>query len=119
MLFAAMGTGCKAVSRVHTTDSDLIVGVWDGGRIDTVLGMRIGKNDFGGIIYGEQENVRLGDFRGYNPLLHKIVDFFDSDVSPVDIAQTLEICAFIEAADISKNNKGKAVELSQIMAVSE
>ncbi|MGJ1285018.1 Gfo/Idh/MocA family protein [Sphingobacterium spiritivorum] len=119
MLFAAMGTGCKSVSRVHTTDSDLIVGVWEGGRIGTVRGMRIGKNDFGGIIFCEQENVKLGEFKGYEPLLHKIVDFFDSGEPPVDGAQTLEICAFIEAADISKNNNGKAVELSGISAVSE
>ncbi|MGJ1198932.1 hypothetical protein ACR777_21885 [Sphingobacterium spiritivorum] len=119
MLFAAMGTGCKSVSRVHTTDSDLIVGVWEGGRISTVRGMRVGKNDFGGIIFCEQENVRLREFKGYEPLLHKIVDFFDSGKPPVDVAQTLEICAFIEAADISKNNNGKAVELSGISAVSE
>src|SRR5262249_39701522 len=40
MLYTLMGTGCKSVVRVHTKDTDLVTGTWDGGRIGTFRGIR-------------------------------------------------------------------------------
>ena len=114
MLFAALGTGCKSISRTYTPDTDVLVGLWDDGRIGTVRGTRTGKSDYGGTIYCEKGNVKLGSFKGYNPLLERIVEFFDTKKVPFDTQQTLEICAFIEAADVSRNAQGRSVNLSEI-----
>src|SRR5690606_11220249 len=48
MLFTAMGLGCDTVSRTHSKDTDVLVGLWSDGRIGTVRGKRSGKSDFGG-----------------------------------------------------------------------
>lgn len=115
MLFAAMGTGCKNVTRVFTEGNDMVVGTWEDGRIGTFRGIREGKEDFGGIVFGEKAIKKFGQFLGYNPLLLEIIKFFDSGVVPFNTQETLEICAFIEAADESKKNGGKPVLISSIL----
>ncbi|MFD2555721.1 Gfo/Idh/MocA family protein [Sphingobacterium tabacisoli] len=114
MLITAMGVGCKSLNRTHTDGTDIIVGVWEDGRVGTVRGTRTGTSAFGGTIYCEKAAVKLGDFVGYAPLLDEIVEFFESGKVPVDGQQTLEICAFIEAADLSKNRQGQLVNLTEI-----
>jgi len=115
MLFAAMGAGCKSLSRTHTAGSDVIVGVWEDNRIGVVRGTRQGKNAYGGTVYCEKATVALGAFNGYNPLLERIVEFFDTKVVPFDSKETLEICAFIEAADVSKFSNGRSIDLNHII----
>lgn len=115
MLFAAMGTGCKTVSRTHTEDTDIIVGVWEDGRVGAVRGTRKGKSAYGGTIYCEKATIPLGKYPGYNPMLEKIVEFFDTKVVPFDSKETLEICAFIEAADVSKYSNGRSIDLNHII----
>lgn len=115
MLFAAMGAGCKSVSRTHTEGADVLVGVWDDNRIGVVRGTRQGKNAYGGTIYCEKAAVALGAFNGYNPLLERIVEFFDTKVVPFDGKETLEICAFIEAADVSKFSNGRSIDLNHVI----
>ena len=115
ILFSLMGTGCKSVSRVHRDDTDVVVGVWDDNRIGTFRGLRSGKSDFGGTVFGEKAVVNLGKFQGYNPLLLQSVKFFDTGIAPVKPEETLEICAFIEAADASKSKGGASVSLEKIM----
>ena len=115
ILFSLMGTGCKSVSRVHRDDTDVVVGVWDDNRIGTFRGLRSGKRDFGATVFGEKAVVNLGKFQGYNPLLLQIVKFFDTGIAPVKPEETLEICAFIEAADASKSKGGASVSLEKIM----
>lgn len=114
MLFAIMGTGCKTVTRVHTPDADVVVGVWNDGRIGTFRGTRTGKSDYGGRVFGEKGNLALGSFKGYNPLLEQIIKFFETGVVPVQPEETLEIAAFMEAADESKAKGGTSVSMEQI-----
>lgn len=115
MLFAIMGTGCVSVSRIHTRDTDILVGKWSDGRVGTFRGTRVGKSSYGGVVFGEKSNLTLGSFKGYDPLLKEIVSFFDTGIVPVNPLETLEICAFIEAADISKNKEGESITLQSIM----
>lgn len=115
ILFTALGIGCESVTRTHTADTDTIAGLWDDGRIGTVRGIRKGKAGFGGTIFCEQGIVQLGDFKGYTPLLHEIVEFFDTKKVPFNPVETLEICAFIDAADISKANNGNRIELKSLI----
>ena len=114
-LFALMGTGCKTVTRYYTKDTDVVVGVWDDGRIGTFRGTRNGKQDFGGTCFCENETVNVGPYLGYQPLLKEIISFFETGKVPVSAAETLEILAFMEAADESKKLKGKPVRLQNLL----
>jgi hypothetical protein len=114
-LYAIMGTGCKSVTRVSTPDTDVVVGVWADGRVGTFRGIRKGKKDFGGTAFGTTGIQQIGPYKGYQPLLEKIVEFFDTKVPPVKEADTLEILAFMEAADLSKNRGGASILLEEVL----
>ena len=114
-LFALMGTGCTTVTRYYTKDTDVVVGVWNDGRIGTFRGTRNGKADFGGTCFCENETVNVGPYLGYQPLLKEIISFFETGKPPVIPAETLEILAFMEAADESKKLKGKPVRLQNLL----
>lgn len=114
-LFTVMGTGCQTVFRAFTEGADVVTGIWEDGRIGTFRGIREGKRGYGGTIYGEKDNVNLGTYAGYNPLLKEIVKYFETGIIPVNPEETLEILAFMEAADFSKKKGGKPVSMEQIM----
>ncbi|MNY07350.1 Inositol 2-dehydrogenase/D-chiro-inositol 3-dehydrogenase [compost metagenome] len=116
MLFALMGTGCKTVTRVHTPDTDMVVGIWEDGRVGSFRGTRSGKNDYGARVFGEKKNITLGEFKGYNPLLQQIVKFFETGQAPVKAEETIEIAAFMEAADESKAKGGCPVSMGRLLS---
>lgn len=113
-LFTVMGTGCKKVSRVHTEETDVVTGIWEDGRVGTFRGTRAGKGGYGGTAFGETGILELGPYQGYKPLLLEIVKFFQSGKVPVQAAETLEILAFMEAADESKQIHGASVDMDMI-----
>jgi len=113
-LYTVMGIGCKSVVRVHTEDTDVIVGVWEDGRVGTFRGVRTGGWDSGGTVFGENGNMSLDDSGGYKPLLLEIVKFFQTGKPPVSPEETLEMFAFMEAADESKRMEGASVNLDVI-----
>jgi predicted dehydrogenase len=115
ILFTVMGPGCESVTRFHKDNTDIVVGQWSDGRIGTFRGTRNGKHDYGGTAYGVDGNLVLGPFNGYDDLSVKIAEFFLSKKSPVEDLETLEIYAFMEAADESKRKGGTAVKLQDIM----
>ncbi len=114
-LFTAMGTGCKTVSRTFTPGADVVVGIWENERIGTFRGIRKGKSGYGGVIYGEKGIQPLGRYNGYYPLLKEVALYFDQGTIPVQPEETLEIMAFMEAADISKASGGKPVSIQKVM----
>lgn len=114
ILFSVMGRGCKEVSRVHTNDTDIVVGRWSDGRVGTFRGTRTGTHDYGGTVYGDKGNICLGPFKDYDALLVQIIDFFKTGKSPVTPEETLEIYAFMEAADESKLKSGVTVSLESV-----
>jgi predicted dehydrogenase len=115
-LFAVMGTGCKTVTRSSTSDTDVVVGVWSDGRIGTFRGTRSGKGGYGGNVFGEKGTMALGPYAGYDPLLIKILEFFKTGTDPVKREETIEIFAFMQAADISKSKGGAPVEADKVLA---
>jgi predicted dehydrogenase len=115
-LFTLMGTGCRAVSRTHTAGTDLVVGVWDDGRVGTFRGVRPGPYKYGGTVFGTKGNTAVGHDGGYEPLMREIVTFFKSGKPPVSAAETIEIYAFMEAADESKRQGGKPVTIESVIA---
>jgi hypothetical protein len=114
-LFTVMGTGCETVSRAHVADADVVTCTWKDGRIGTVRGLRSGKLDYGGTVFGSDSIAVLGRAGGYEELLREIVRFFDTGVAPVTPEETLEIFAFMEAAEESKRRDGAPVGTAEVM----
>jgi predicted dehydrogenase len=118
-LFAVMGTGCRTVSRTSTADADVVTGVWEGGRIGTYRGLRTGKKTYGGTAFGTQAVAPVGDNAGYRPLVAAIVQFFRTGAAPVPERETIELLAFMEAADESKRSGGAKVVVADVIARAE
>jgi hypothetical protein len=108
ILYTVMGPGCERVTCTHEKGADVVTGRWKDGRVATVRGLRAGKEDYGCLAFTEQRVVAIpigtGDI--YRELLKKIVQMFETGKAPLDIAVTVEIVAFIEAALKSANNHG-------------
>ena len=115
ILFAIMGTGCKSVKRTFTPDTDSVVGVWDDNRIGVYRGIRKGKSGYGATVFGDKAIKILDRDGGYNPLLVKVAEFYDTKIVPFPVEQTLEIIAFMEAAEESKKRGGITIDLEQVM----
>jgi predicted dehydrogenase len=114
-LYTIMGTGCKTVSRAHTKDTDLVTGVWADGRIGTFRGIRGGKADYGATVFGSDGVAPAGGFGGYEPLVAAITHFFRTGEPPVRAEETIEMFAFMEAADESKRQGGAPVTIDAVM----
>ena len=65
---------------------------------------------------GEKGEAPVGAFDGYVPLVVEVVKFFQTRQSPVPVAETIELFAFMEAADESKRREGKPVTLAEVLA---
>jgi predicted dehydrogenase len=114
-LFTVMGTGCKVVTRTSSENFDKVVGTWNDGRIGTFRGIRSGRSDYGGTVFGEKGITVLGKYAGYNPLLEKIIGFFQTGIPPVPSEETIGIFTFMAAADESKMKGGIPVEMNKVL----
>lgn len=112
MLYALMGQGCEEVSRISSEGADLIVGKWRGGRIGTVRAIRP-ESDYGAVSYRRKDIVQSKPKTpfSYRPLLVEIVKFFETKQPPVSNAETLEMWAFMDAAQRSKAAGGAPTKL--------
>lgn len=108
MLYTLMGPGCDRVTNTVETGAEVVTGHWKDGRIATVRGIRSGKADYGFVGFAESgvKPVAVGTKFIYRELLKKIVETFATKKPAVDPAVTLEIVAFIEAANRSGANHG-------------
>ncbi len=115
-LFTIMGTGCQSVARVHTKNTDIVTGAWADGRVATFRGIRGGKSGYGAVVFGDKAIEPLGSGGGtYKPLVIEIAKFFRTGAPPVAAAETIEIFAFMEAADESKRQGGAPVTLEAVL----
>jgi hypothetical protein len=110
-LFTVMGTGCRSVKRTSEDGKIVVTGRWDDDRIGIYR-----EGTYEGHAKGDQGEGEVGSSDGYRPLLVEIVKFFRSGHPPVSAEETLEIYAFMEAADESKRQGGAAVTLASVMA---
>lgn len=115
ILYTVMGPGCESVARLSSDDFDVAVGRWSDGRIGSFRGIRKGASGYGGVAYGSKEIRSLGGFDGYAPLVHAIAEFFRTGKAPVEPAETLELYAFMSAADLSKERGGAPVAIAEVL----
>ena len=93
-----------------------MTGTWAGGRVGTFRGLRTGAA-YGGTAFTAKGATAIGSYGKdgpYRPMLVEILKFFQTGVAPVDPKETIEIYAFMEAADESKRQGGKPVTLDAI-----
>lgn len=129
-LFTLMGPGCESVTRVHTDGADVVVGRWRDGRIGAMRGNRDSDTAYGAVVFGSKA-VRTAPLpkaaapertvssapaqSNYYGVVSAVVKFFQTGVAPVTPEETLEIIAFMEAADLSKARQGAPVALRELM----
>jgi hypothetical protein len=118
-LFLIMGPGCETVARVQTPGADFVTGVWKDGRIGTYRGIRRGASSAGSVVYGTKAVMQPQQGEGgggYDGICREIARFFQTGKPPVTAEETIEIFAFMEAADESKRQGGKPVPVAEVLA---
>jgi predicted dehydrogenase len=139
MLYTFMGPGCERVTRTNSAGADAVVGHWKDGRIGIVRGSRDSAQTYGQVVFGPKAIVTSPEpakvpsnttsntaspaapngtppkRSSYYGLLVAIVDFFRTGKPPVPIDETLEIMAFMEAADLSKARGGAPVAIGEVL----
>ena len=111
-LFTVMGTGCQSVQRTSEDGLIVVSGKWEGDRTGV---FREGKS-YSGHAKGTSGEGPIGKYDGYRPLVVEIVKYFKTGEIPVQPEETLEIYAFMEAADESKRQEGAEVKISDMLA---
>jgi predicted dehydrogenase len=108
MLYTLMGPGCERVTCLHEKDADLAIGHWKDGRFASIRGIRAGQAAYGFTAFTDRQvkNVSVSTTFIYRELLKEIVEFFTTKKAPIDIAVTVELMGFIEAALRSASNHG-------------
>jgi hypothetical protein len=119
ILFLLMGGGCQSVRTLSADQMDVIRGAWQENRTGLVLGTRFEGYEFGCVVH-ERGGARLGIAKNTPPyyacLLKEVVHFFQSGQSPVDVWETYQIIAFLEAANQSRAENGASVPVAPMPA---
>jgi hypothetical protein len=105
------------VKRGTTEDGKIMVtGTWAGGRTG-IFREENGQDrkGYGGKAVGEKGEANVGSYDGYDVLLFAIIDMFRTGKVPVTADETLELYAFMEAADESKRRGGAEVTLKEVL----
>jgi hypothetical protein len=114
VLFSFIGAGCQAVRCLRYPDTDVVIGEWQDGRVGVLRGTRVGKGQFGCVVHTDQ-GIYCGLAQSKPPyyylMLQDVIRFFQTGVSPIDIEETLDIVAFLEAANASADQGGKVIAL--------
>lgn len=115
VLFSKMGTGCKEVSVSRTETADVVTGIWADGRVGSLYGFRVqGLSAFGATVFAGksvQQGIASTTPPWYSLLLKEIITFFRTGKAPIDKNETLEIIAFLEAANTARET-GETVTLN-------
>lgn len=105
MLFTVMGPGCQEV----TWKDGVVRGEWKDGRIGTFR-----KGKYGVKVTGTKGSAESGG-GSYGPLVNEICTFFRTGKPPVAAEETINLVAFMVAAEESKNAGGKPVTIESVM----
>ena len=129
-LYTIMGPGCISVTRTATDSADVVTGVWDDGRVGTYRGIRKGAPKYSATVFGSKGVapagiygyaapvngvVPKGRYMGYEATAIEIAKFFKTRTPPVKPEETIELFAFMEAAEASKRENGVPVKLATVL----
>lgn len=123
-LVTIMGTGVDRVSCFRNDTEDVVNAVWSDGRMGELRLMRDYWVYSGYILpekraEGESPIVVFSkSAEGYKPLVRQIARFFKTGVPPVSPDETLEVFAFMEAAEMSAKRGGEPVTIAEAIAAS-
>lgn len=112
VLYTLLGTGCVEVSRTFADDAEVVTGRWQDGRVGTIR-LHRPYSAFGATVFSPKL-IRSSDkelYSGYRNLLREIVAFFQTGKPPVKEAETMEMFAFMDAAQRSREAGGAPVKL--------
>jgi len=112
ILFSFMGAGCKAVRCLPYEDTDVAVGEWNDGRTGIVRGTRFDQRASGCVVHTDASTIcaiAQSTPPAYSLMLQRVVEFFKTSVCPINIEETFGIVSFLEAANSSKEQGGKAL----------
>jgi predicted dehydrogenase len=122
ILYTFMGPGCERVTRTHASGADVVTGQWRDGRTGVVRTIREGAATYGQVVFGSKGVVSTvppdptaPKRSSYHGLVSSVIEFFRTGTAPVPIEETLEIMAFMEAADVSKSRNGAPVSIAEIL----
>jgi hypothetical protein len=124
MLYTFMGPGCERVTRTNSEGADVVSCTWRDGRIGTMRGNRNTASTYGQVVFGPKaivsgssDAVKAAETKesNYYGLIAAVVEFFRTGRSPVPIDETIEIMAFMEAADVSKARNGAPVAIADVL----
>lgn len=114
-LFTVIGTGCESVTRTHTTGTDVVTGLWEGGKVGTLIGTRASKTVYGVKVFGSKAVIEESAGGAYPEQMAAMMEFFRTKKAPVSPETTIEIFAFMAAADESKRLGGAPVKLADMI----
>jgi hypothetical protein len=117
-LFVTMGQGCQSVIRTSSPAVSVVTGTWNDDRLGTLYALHtqpMGSPHYKVVRFGTQEVFEQKSQGDYSPLLREIVKFFATKQPPVSAQQTLEIYAFMDAAQESQRLGGKRVMLRDVL----
>lgn len=112
ILYTLMGQGCVEVTRTFAPDSEVVTGKWKDGRVGTIR-LHRPYSGFGAVAFSPKL-IRPSEkdfYSGYKGLLKEIVAFFQGGKAPVDEAETMEMFAFMDAAQRSRESGGAPAPL--------
>jgi Oxidoreductase family, NAD-binding Rossmann fold len=114
MLYTLMGTGCEEVTRVTSPDADVVTCRWKDGRIGTMRALRP-YSDYGVVQFRKAGERQASEITAVKPdpaaLARDLVTFFQTRRPPVSNDETLELFAFLDAAQRSKDAGGAPARL--------
>ncbi|HNR31178.1 MAG TPA: Gfo/Idh/MocA family oxidoreductase [Candidatus Hydrogenedentes bacterium] len=114
-LYTVLGRGCETVVRTATADTDVITGTWSGGRVGTLIGLRNQATPNKVVVFGAKAVAAQEGGGDYAPMIREVVQFFQTRVAPIAPEETIELFAFMEAADESKRMGGAPVSIQEVM----
>ncbi len=109
MLYRCMGPGCVEVKVTTSEEHDLAVGRWSDGRIGTIRGNRKGNKRFGALLHREEGtdfvDIYANEKPYYASMLEAVMRMFQTKVAPIEVSETIEVIAFLEAANESRRTR--------------
>ena len=129
-LYTIMGPGVVSVTCTSTPTVESITALWSDGRVGTYRGIKEGAVKYSATVFGDKGVSTAGiyghgvpvkgivptedKYVGYEGLAIEMAKFLKGGPAPVSAAETLEIFALMQAAEVSKAQNGAVVRLQNL-----